>query len=148
MTSTVDLSQPDFTYCRINQPQKHSEYIRMQKLYEKDKLFDQKYAKQVHELSKKKKLDALKQRRSERRNSALDSDNMNVLLRDSVYPLPDVKQLNRKHFVAKTKMEDRYKTTNDSKMRGKAKVPNHRPNHLQTHKDPSVFNVKNAMKSI
>lgn len=37
MTSTIDLSQPDFTYCDIKNTHKHSEYLKMIKAYEAEK---------------------------------------------------------------------------------------------------------------
>lgn len=148
MTSTVDLSQPDFTYWRINEPHKHSEYIRMQQMYDADKKFSEKYAKAVHDFNKKHKLEQLKESRKARRNSTMREDHVGALMKDSLYPLPDVKHLDRKHFKRKADFENQVRTSVDTLKTGRALVPNVRKGQYSTVKDPSIFNVKQALKSL
>lgn len=86
MTSTIDLSQPDFTYCSIKDIEKHSEYAKMIRAYEADKNFSEKYSKAVRD--------------GQRRLSQVGSGSQtvksrqgrDVLLRNSMYILPHLKE--------------------------------------------------------
>mmetsp|Transcript_27777 Transcript_27777/g.24573 ORF Transcript_27777/g.24573 Transcript_27777/m.24573 type:complete len:239 (+) Transcript_27777:122-838(+) len=80
MTSTIDLSQPDFTFCEIENIGKHSEYVKMRLEYEADKRFNEKYSK----LQKHKKLG---QSQSMPKLKGTKGSN-NSKIRNSMYILP------------------------------------------------------------
>lgn len=96
MTSTIDLSQPDFTYCEIKDIGKHSEYVRMQQAYESDKRFGEKYAQLVRKTLKEKEMKNRKQK-----DEALlsNTESKQILLRNSMYILPHLKDSQVKYFL-------------------------------------------------
>jgi hypothetical protein len=92
MTSTIDLSQPDFTYCPIKDVGKHSEYIRMLNKHESDKRFDEKYLKTI-----KKGISTLEQRKHIPKS--LVKSPKDILLRNSMYILPHLKDATVKSII-------------------------------------------------
>lgn len=90
MTSTIDLSQPDFTYCPIKNIEKHSEYVRMQQAYEADKKFSEKYAQLMHRTNKENEIKDRKKREEEAKERATGTSE--VLLRNSMYILPNLNE--------------------------------------------------------
>ena len=91
MTSTIDLSQPDFTYCPIKNIERHSEYIRMQQAYESDKKFSEKYSKLVYQTNKDNEIKERKKREEE--SKIKQKDGKGDLLRNSMYVLPHLGEL-------------------------------------------------------
>ena len=91
MTSTIDLSQPDFTYCPIKNIEKHSEYVRMQQAYEADRKFTEKYAQLVYKTNKENEVKDRK-RREEEENNSRKNGTSEILLRNSMYILPNLNE--------------------------------------------------------
>mmetsp|Transcript_30599 Transcript_30599/g.30084 ORF Transcript_30599/g.30084 Transcript_30599/m.30084 type:complete len:243 (-) Transcript_30599:36-764(-) len=86
MTSTIDLSQPDFTFCKIKNIEKHSEYVKMMQLYASDKKFQEKYGKQ----RKPRKLG----KSSSQPDLQLSKTDKNVFVRNSMLILPHLNAKN------------------------------------------------------
>lgn len=86
MTSTIDLSQPDFTYCPIKDVGKHSEYIRMLKKHESEKRFDEKYSKTI-----KKGISTLE--KTKQIPQPFIKNSKDILLRNSMYILPHLRDV-------------------------------------------------------
>lgn len=96
MTSTIDLSQPDFTYCEIKDIGKHSEYVRMQQAYESDKRFGEKYAQLVRKTLKEKEI---KERKQKDEALLSNTESKQILLRNSMYILPHLKDSQVNHLL-------------------------------------------------
>lgn len=84
MTSTIDLSQPDFTHCPIKDIRKHSEYVRMEQAYASDKKFSEKYSKTMHK-------NMINRSQSQKVINGHNPIKNNLLIRNSMYILPHLK---------------------------------------------------------